>query len=190
MTMVDISKDIIMKAATGDVAAFEEIYRAFSSAVYTIALNITQNREDAEEAAQDAFVKVFKQLKGFRFESSFGTWVYRVAVNSAINIYNARSRHRKRSAGLDEAGEIADPASGIARDRLDKKGLGIKVAGLLAHLSPEQRSCIVLRELEGLDYKEIAAALAIPLNTVRTRLKRARESLVEYCRKEGFNHGL
>lgn len=188
--MIDISKDIIKKAATGDIGAFEEIYRAFSSAVYTIALNITQNREDAEEAAQDAFVKVFKQLKSFKFESSFGTWVYRVAVNSAINIYNARARHRKRSAGLDEAADVADPASGLARERLDKEGLGLKAAGMLAHLSPEQRSCIVLRELEGLDYKEIAAALAIPLNTVRTRLKRARESLVKYCRKEGLGYGL
>ena len=188
--MVDISKDIIMKSALGDVGAFEEIYRTFSSAVYNIALNITRNREDAEEAAQDAFVRVFKQLKSFKFESSFGTWVYRIAVNSAINIYNARARHRKRSAGLDEAGDIADPASGLARERLEKEGLDLKVAGLLEHLSPEQRSCIALRELEGLDYKEIAAALAIPLNTVRTRLKRARESLVAYCRKEGLAHGL
>ena len=114
--MVDISKDIIMKSALGDVGAFEEIYRTFSSAVYNIALNITRNREDAEEAAQDACVGVFKQLKCFKFESSFGTWVYRITVNSAINIYNARLRHRKGKVCLDEVDDVADPASGRARE--------------------------------------------------------------------------
>lgn len=188
--MRQIARDIIEKAMLGDMSAFEEIYKSFSSTVYTLAFNITHNRQDAEEAAQDVFIKIFRNLKYFKFESSFGTWVYRIAMNSAINIYRARARRGQKTANIDEIGDVADPLFSASKDTLDRENAESKVAELLKSLSPEHRSCIVLREIEGLDYKEIAEILKVPLNTVRSRLKRARESLIAYCRKEGFRYGV
>ncbi len=188
--MRKIAKEIIEKAALGNMDAFEEIYKVLSSTVYTIALNITRNRQDAEEVTQDVFVKIFRKLPDFKFESSFGTWAYRIAMNTAINIYKTRARHRQKTVNFDEIGDVIDPGFNASKDALEKEGAGSKVAELLGHLSPEHRSCMVLRELEGLDYKEIAEVLRIPLNTVRSRIKRAREALVSHCREEGFRYGL
>jgi len=181
--MREIAKDVIEKAALGDMAAFEEIYKSFSSTVYTIAFNITRNRQDAEEATQDVFVKIFRKLPDFKFESSFGTWVYRITMNTAINIYHSRTRHRQKTVNLDEIGDVTDPGFSASKDALDRESAGSKVADLLRRLTPEHRSCIVLRELEELDYKEIAEVLRIPLNTVRSRIKRAREAMAAYCRR-------
>lgn len=186
--MREIAKDIIEKAAAGDIGAFEEVYKAFSSTVFTIAFGVTRDRQDAEEVTQDVFVKIFRRLRSFKFESSFGTWVYRIAVNTAINKYRSRANYKQKTVGLEAGGEIAGPD--IAKDRFDRESAGSKVAELLGHLSPEHRSCMILRELEELDYKEIAGVLRIPLNTVRSRLKRAREALVGYCRKGGVRYGL
>lgn len=170
-------------------AAFEEIYRTFSSTVYTIALRITQNAQDAEEAAQDVFVKVHRSLKGFKFDSSFGTWLYRITVNSAINIYRRGLARTKMSVPYD--GDKEPPA----RKEYAGSGVGAAEAAeivnkILKKLSPEHRACIVLREIEGLDYKEMAATLGIPINTVRSRLKRAREAIIAHSRKGGVSYAL
>jgi RNA polymerase sigma-70 factor (ECF subfamily) len=176
--MHQIDKEIIRMAAVGDMDAFRQIYKIFSSTVYTIAFNITRNRQDAEEATQDVFVRVHRKLGDFQFGSSFGTWIYRIAVNTAINMYHNRKNHRQKVSSLDEIGDAAIPVSNITKDDLDRKSAESNVRGLLGHLSSEHRSCIVLRELEGLDYKEMADVLRIPLNTVRSRLKRARQALI------------
>jgi len=189
--MRDIPRDIIEAAANGDVSAFEEIYRNFSSAVYTLALGVTQDRQDAEEAAQDVFIKVFRNLKKFGFRSSLWTWIYRITMNTAMNFYNRRARQISRFSSYEETGEDATPAAegGPGKDAA-KSEAAEHVAAILKTLNPEQRACLVLREIEGLDYRQIADALAIPLNTVRSRLKRAREAAAAYCRKEGLCHGV
>lgn len=185
--MREIAREVIEMAAGGDMAAFEEIYKTFSSTVYTIALGVTHDRQDAEEAVQDVFVKVFKALKSFRFGSSFGTWIYRITMNTAINIRRSQARRRtSATVDYDEIKEsIPDPRN-AHEDRIEKSYAFENVDKILKNLSPEHRSCVVLREIEGLDYKEIADILKIPLNTVRSRLKRARESMVTYCREEGL----
>ena len=188
--MREIAKSTIEMAACGDMTAFEEIYKQFSSTVYTIALGITRNRQDAEEAAQDVFVKVFRGLNNFRFGSSFNTWLYRITVNTAINLYRKRARHGAGSLQYDEGKDTRTVMPGIQRQETERQDVKARVAALLDNISPEHRSCIVLREIEGLNYKEMAGALSIPLNTVRSRLKRAREALIAYCRKEGICYEL
>lgn len=188
--MREIDIDIIQKAALGDTDALEEVYKTFSSTVYSIAVGITRNSQDAEEATQDAFVKIFRNMRSFKFDSSFGTWIYRIAVNAAINVYRARQRRAAPMTRIEDAGDIHDPRSDAPRERLRNQDTKSKVAEMLETLSPEHRSCIVLREIEGLDYKEMADILDIPLNTVRSRLKRAREALVAYCRKKEVRYGL
>ncbi len=188
--MREIAKDTIEMAACGDMTAFEEIYKQCSPTVYTIALGVTRNHQNAEEATQDVFVKVFRGLKNFRFKSNFNTWLYRITINTAINIYRKYARHGAASLQYDEQKDIRTVAPETQRLEADQKDAGMLITALLDNISPEHRSCIMLREIEGLDYKEMAGALEIPLNTVRTRLKRAREALIAYCRKEGIRYEL
>jgi RNA polymerase sigma-70 factor (ECF subfamily) len=180
--MAEIAREIILKAREGDIASFEEIYRAVSGFVYNVALRVVGNAEDAAEAAQDAFVKVHRNLKNFEHRSSFKTWVYRITVNAALNYRRSRVKHTRGRADYDDALEHADPQENV-RDKLDREDREMKLRGLLNSLDEDQRVCIILREIQGLDYKEIAETLRINLNTVRSRLKRAREKLFALAQK-------
>ena len=182
--MREVARETIELAAAGDMSAFEEIYKAFSSTVYTVALGITRNSRDAEEVTQDVFVKVFRGLKRFNFGSSLGTWVYRITTNTAINAY--RSGQRRRIFGTADYEELKDSipdTRDTPKEEAEKRHAAESVDRMLKDLSPEHRSCLVLREIEGLDYKEIAQILRIPLNTVRSRLKRARAAMAACAQK-------
>jgi len=189
--MREIANEIIERAAGGDISAFEEVYKAFSSTVYTVALGVTRDRRDAEEATQDVFMKIYKGLKTFEFGSSLGTWIYRITVNTAINIY--RRGARRRAFGMADYDEIKDsipdPRDTFKEDT-EKNHAAKSIDNILRKMSPEHRLCITLREREGLDYKEMAEVLRVPLNTVRSRLKRARAAMVACAQKEGLNHEL
>jgi len=180
--MEDISRDAIRGASKGDMQSFEEIYRKTSGFVYSVALRVTCNETDADEVTQDVFMKIYKNVGKFHFLSSFKTWVYRITVNAAINHQKAAEKHLSRRADYDSAIQAARTDE-TARDDIDKQGVKERVSVLLGALNPEQRACMVLREIEGLDYKEIAGALRININTVRSRLKRARERLLSITEK-------
>jgi len=181
--MNDIALDVLERASKGDMAAFEQIYREASPLVYNVALRITCNSADAEEVAQDVFIKVYRYLKYFRFSSTLKTWIYRITVNTAINHYRKFAKEKK---GRISNEHVFDFISSEAST--DEKALQgdyeRQLNQLLAALSPEHRACLVLREIEGLNYQQMAATLKIPVNTVRSRLKRARQSLLEQARKE------
>ena len=173
--MEEIPKEILAKASLGDMQAFEQVYRASSSFVYNVALRVVNNREDAMEIAQEVFMTLYYKLKSFRFESSFKTWVYRITANTAINF--AKRTSRVKSVPFEESwGEGA--VLNEAPAKMDQEDQAQLVEHLLAELNPDQRACMVLRDIQGLSYEEIARALNININTVRTRLKRAREKLL------------
>ncbi|MBN2452807.1 MAG: RNA polymerase sigma factor [Candidatus Omnitrophica bacterium] len=180
--MSDISNDVIARAAKGDMAAFEDIYRSTSPFVYNVALRITNNRDDADEVTQDVFVKVHRNLRGFGFRSSLKTWIYRITANTAINYCKCRARHVCGRLEYDPA--LHDREAPRAESRqFDKEEFMEAVEPLIDALDPDQRACIVLREIEGLDYRAIADTLHININTVRSRLRRARERLLAMGRK-------
>ena len=182
--MNDIPKDTLIKASRGDMSAFEEIYRLSSGFVYSVALRITRNRDDAQEVAQEVFLKIYRKLRSFRFQASFKTWAYRVTANAAINSYRRRAKEMARSGDFD----IAIKTEGVCEvveSEVDQKDNQEQVSKLLEELNPDQRTCVVLRELEGLSYKEIAKALKININTVRSRLKRARQALMRRGQEGG-----
>jgi len=173
--MEDIAKDILIKASRGDTRAFEDIYNASSSFVYNVAFRIVNNREDALEVAQEVFMIIYHKLKGFRFESSFKTWVYRITANSAINFAKKSSRFKTVPYEDDLGdGEVLNEVHA----QMDQEHQSQLVENLLAELNPDQRACVVLRDIQGLSYEEIARALNININTVRSRLKRSREKLL------------
>jgi len=180
--MEEITRDIIERAAGGDMDAFEVIYKAASGFVFNLALRITNSRPDAEETTQDIFIRIYDNLKRFEFRSSFKTWIYRIAVNTAINVYNRNIRNTGRRVDFDTIIETHGYSPEIkeeAEKSEEKKMLSL----LLTALTPDHRAVIVLREIEGLSYGEISEALKINLNTVRSRLKRAREILLERGKK-------
>lgn len=178
--MLDISNQIIERAAAGDIDAFEEIYRAASGFVYNVALRMTNNREDAAEVTQDVFMKAYNNLKDFQFRSSLKTWLYRITANTAINHYKKGAKHARGRIEFEPALDYGQQDKDPAVDLIEKEEREKQVSSLLEAVPPEQRACLVLREIEGLSYKEIAEALKININTVRTRLKRARQKLLKF----------
>ncbi len=173
--MEDIDKEILLRASRGEMQAVEQVYQASSSFVYNVAYRVVNNREDALEVAQDVFLTIHHKLKGFRFESSFKTWVYRITANTAINF--AKKHSKIKTVAFEESfgdGAVEEEAGA----NIDQEHQSQVVEQLLSQLNPDQRACVVLRDMQDLSYEEIAQTLNINVNTVRSRLKRAREKLL------------
>ena len=188
-TMQDVEWELVTRAGRGDMGAFREIYQRVSGYVYTLAYRVVNTKHDAEEVTQDVFLKLHQSLGSFKFESSFKTWLYRIAVNTALN--HAKKRSRVTTREVEEIFE--DPAVVTQPDATKSIAAGetenqLKI--LLDQLNPDQRACIVLREIEGLNYQGIATSLGININTVRSRLKRARETLMSLGQEEVASHGM
>ncbi|MFA5272420.1 MAG: RNA polymerase sigma factor [Candidatus Omnitrophota bacterium] len=180
--MIDISKDTLRLASGGNVAAFEEIYKETSGFVYNVALRVSRNRADSEEITQEVFMKIYHNLKNFQFRSSFKTWVYRITVNAAINRYRQSTREVENKADYKIQIETFSSGHKAAEGIIQSDNEEI-VSALLETLIPEHKTCLILRELEGLSYQDISSVLKIPINTVRSRLKRAREALLIQAKK-------
>ena len=183
--MQELSDDTICLAAAGDVDAFEEVYRATSGFVYNVVLRVLGNEQDAEELVQDVYMTIYNQLKNFRFESSFKTWVYRIAVNQSINRSKTRVKHQAISFDEDMHAPAIKPDVHVAMEEQEHTA---KIEQLLSLINPEQKACVVLRNIQGLSYQEIADILKININTVRSRLKRARETMLQ-CKEQVVGHG-
>ncbi len=181
-TMDNITENTIIEASEGNTEAFESIYRAYSGFVYNVAFRVVNNIDEAQEVTQEVFLAVYQKLKSFKFKSSLKTWVYRISANMAIDYARKRSREQDHTVlyeNNNKFNKAIDPVGeNIEREQQEKA-----ISTLLEALSPDQRVCIVLRSVEGLSYQEIAESLNININTVRSRLKRAREKLIA-LRKE------
>jgi RNA polymerase sigma-70 factor (ECF subfamily) len=181
--MKELSKEMLVRAADGDVSSFESIYKTYSGFVFNVAIRMTNHQHNAEEITQEVFLTIYRKLKSFAFESSFKTWVYRITVNSAINYMKKISAERQKinhSKNELTEREGADQIGKMMNQKYQEK----IISSMLASLNPDQRICIILRNLKGLSYEEIAKTLKININTVRSRLKRARDTLLA-LKKEG-----
>ena len=178
IVMNDIAIDTLERASQGDIGAFEQVYKAASDFVYNVAFRITRNSADAEEVTQDVFMKIYHNLKNFNFHSAFKTWAYRITVNTAINRYRKSVREEKGKVDYDSIIESFPDSRSTTEDIIQSDN-EISLNALLGVLTLEHKTCLILREIEGLSYQEIAAALKIPVNTVRSRLKRARQALLK-----------
>ena len=179
-------KELIARLQSRDEAAFEELIRLYEKKVYTLCVRMCGNTEDAEEAAQDAFLALWRGIDRFRQESSLSTWIYRLAANACIDLI----RRRKKSAGsisLDDEElfvDAPDPAPQpheLAEQREAQRALR---EGLMS-LPPEYRSILILREIEGLSYSEIAAVQELELGTVKSRISRGRTLLRNFLSVSG-----
>ena len=187
--MQQIGQEILIKAQESDLESFENIYKETAGFVYNVAFRIVNNKQDTEEVVQDVFLSIYHNLKSFRFQSSFKTWVYRITVNCAINHSKKMARERNR---VKEYGnnlmQIGETSQAPEAEKMND-GQEEMISSLLGALDANQRACIVLRSIEGLSYREISDTLKVNINTVRTRLKRAREKLLDFG-KEGMKDEL
>jgi RNA polymerase sigma-70 factor (ECF subfamily) len=171
-----VERDLLRKAAGGNLFAFEEIVRRYQKRVYAVALRIVRRHDVADDVAQDTFIRAWRALVSFDLARPFGPWICRIAANLAVN--HVRSP-RAREEGLPEGhDEQPAPAADALEGVLDAEAQAVLGRALLA-LPAEQRAVFVLRVNEELSYKEIAETLELSIGTVMSRLSRAREKLRE-----------
>lgn len=182
--MID-ERDLIAAAKRGSERAFEQLVRANEKKVYTLCLRMCGDPADAEEAAQEAFLAAWKGLPSFRGDSAFSTWLHRLAANACIDLLR-RSRHARGEVSLDDelAAEPVDEHASPQRE-LERREQREAVQQGLAALPDEQRTVLVLREIEQLSYTEIAEVTGLELGTVKSRISRARAQLRNYLLSRG-----
>ena len=175
---------LLQRAQRGDGEAFEEIVRANEAAVYQLALRRLGSREDAEDAAQEVFLKAYTSLQSFRGESKLSVWLYRITNNVCIDAL----RRRKETVSLSvEDADGAEAQLELPDERFDpavlaaRKDLREQVGKALMKLPPDAREILLLRELGGQSYDEIAQTLEIDVGTVKSRIFRARKKLCALC---------
>lgn len=186
VTLTADDTDLVNQCRRGDSSAFGGLVARYQDRVFNACLRLCGNRNDAEEFAQEAFVKAYVSLDRFDGRASFYTWLFRIAVNLTI------SAHRKARPGpmVSMQARIADGDGQSLADRMEGNGemphdrcvsneREVAVAKALAALDEEQKSVIVLRDIEALGYTEIAEILGVPTGTVKSRLHRARLALRE-----------
>ncbi len=166
---------LIAECRAGRTDAFGSLVQRYQDRLYPTALRLTGSVEDALDLLQDAFLQSFRKLNRFHGESSFYTWVYRVMVNLALSERRKRLPKLFRNEPLPEASDPADSSDlGNPTAQVDRQEREAAVQRALGKLAPDHRVVVVMKEFDGMRYEEIAAALNVPVGTVRSRLHRAR----------------
>ena len=160
---------IVARARSGDQDAFAELVERHRTATWSVCLRVAGNRHDAEDALQDALTAAWLHLDRFRGDSRFGTWLYRIAANASLAVVR-----RRREAPVDEI-----PVVAFERDLAVEIAARDQIQAALAGLPPIFREALVLREIGDLTYQDIAAHQGVPVQTVKSRLNRARAALAE-----------
>ena len=195
MTVEESDLVLVKRVQRGDKTAFDLLVRKYQHKVVKLVLRYVRNPAEAEDIAQEAFIKAYRALPQFRGDSAFYTWMYRIAINTAKNSLASRDRSPiaydldltdpEESHSVQTKLQDPDTPEGLA---LTEEIRGI-VNSAIEALPEELKTAIVLRELDGLSYEEIAAAMECPVGTVRSRIFRAREAIDKRLR-EVFEGGL
>lgn len=196
--MTDREHDLVTRAREGDQEAFGILVEENQKRIYNLLLRMTGNPDDAAELSQEAFLNAWRGLKNFQADSSFATWVYRLANNVCIDFLRREKRRQAISmtVSLDDTGPDEDARQAEIPDeryspekQAQRSELKEALADGLRTLTDEHRQVLVMRELSGLSYAEIAAALGLDEGTVKSRIARARTNLKNYLLKTGnFSH--
>lgn len=168
--------ELVSRFKDGNLSAFEEIVRKYQDKIYNLCCYMLQDREDAQDAAQEVFLKAHGRLKDFRGESAFYSWLYRIAVNTCLD---QKRKSHKIPDSVDVVPSVEDlPSSGPSAEQLyQSKEAGKAIQSALQKLPDDLRTAIVLREIEGLSYEEISDAVGTSIGTVKSRISTARKTL-------------
>ena len=169
---------LIKRASQGDAAAFNELMGMHERRMYAVALRMCANAEDAQDCLQEAMIRIYRAISEFKFQSTFSTWVYRITMNACLD--ELRRRKSRPSTSLDvlvDAGwSPVDERETPEQHALRGEVRG-KLARFIAELPEDMRAAIVLRDIQGLSYEEIADALGANVGTIKSRISRGRERL-------------
>ena len=179
-------RELIARLQKRDEAAFEELIRQYEKKVYTLCFRMCGNSEDAEEAAQDAFLALWRGIDRFRQESSLSTWIYRLATNACIDTLRRRKK-QSGSVSLDDKELFVDAVdtSPQPQETVEHRETQKLLQEGLSALPEEYRKVLILREIEGLSYTEIAESASIELGTVKSRISRGRSLLRNFLSGNG-----
>jgi RNA polymerase sigma-70 factor, ECF subfamily len=187
MTEADLDTMLVQRVLAGEMQAFDLLVRRYQPKVMAAIARLVRDRTECEDIAQEVFLRVYKNLAGFRGESSFYTWIYRISLNTAKNFLASSGRKIATSElEIDVADQVQDPAS--LRDRTTpereflREEISRAVVDSMASLPPDIRQALSLREIDGLSYEEIAVRMGCPIGTVRSRIFRAREAIDKQIR--------
>lgn len=178
--------ELVERCLAGDESAWEDLVRLHSKRVYSIAYRFTGNDTQAQDLTQDVFLRVFRSLRSFRSgEGSFQVWLARLTRNLLIDHYR-RSKLERASDSIEESALVLESKTAV-ESRTDSRVVGREASellqGALQKLSPELRETVILRDLEEMEYREIAQALKVPEGTVKSRLNRGRAELARLLRR-------
>ena len=177
---------VIDRFKKGEKAAFEELVLKYQDRIYNLCRHMLGNAHDAEDAAQDTFIKAYQNLNNFRPQASFYTWLYRIAVNTCLD-YKKRPFFESIFGGHGEGDDefASEPISGEPSPEkiFESKQLGLILRKSLGKLSLKLRTAMILKEIEGLSYEEMAEILDVSTGTVKSRISRARKELKELIKK-------
>ena len=179
-------RELIARLQKRDETAFEELLRQYEKKVYTLCFRMCGNSEDAEEAAQDAFLALWRGIDRFRQESSLSTWIYRLATNACIDTLRRRKK-QSGSVSLDDEELFVDAVdtSPQPQETVEHREAQKLLQEGLSALTEEYRKVLILREIEGLSYTEIAESASIELGTVKSRISRGRSLLRNFLSGNG-----
>ena len=179
-------QEMVRAAAGGDTEAFERLVRTYENKIYHLALRMCGSSEEASDIAQEAFLAAWRGLPSFRGEANFATWLYRLTSNAAID-YLRRQKKERGDMSLDDEDlglDAVDTGPG-PQDAAERTEVRTAVAAGLQQLSEGHRQVLVLREIQGLSYEEIADVLEVDLGTVKSRISRARTALRKILLENG-----
>ncbi|HEY1583444.1 MAG TPA: sigma-70 family RNA polymerase sigma factor [Chthoniobacterales bacterium] len=177
--------DLVKEAQAGSSAAFDELVGRYRNRIFGMIYNMVHNEQDAWDLAQDSFLKAWKSIARFRGQSSFYTWIYRIVMNVTID---AMRKKQVKGGGTEfddtirlreiEPGSRTVPhADALPHERMEQKEIRGRIDAAIAQLSPEHRAVILMKEIEGMQYHEIAESLGCSIGTVMSRLFYARKKL-------------
>ncbi|MEO7165821.1 MAG: sigma-70 family RNA polymerase sigma factor [Spartobacteria bacterium] len=182
--------DLVKRAQAGDNEAFDQLVGRFRTRVFAMIYNMVHNEQDAWDLAQDSFLKAWKSIARFRGQSSFYTWIYRIVMNVTID-WLRKKQVKGGGAEFDDAIQLKeiDPASrtvphadALPHERMQHKEIRARIEAAIAQLSPEHRAVILMKEIEDMQYHEIAESLGCSIGTVMSRLFYARKKLQNLLR--------
>ena len=189
--MIDIDeKIVIQRAANGDADAFEQLVRTYQTPIYNLCLRMTGNPEDAADLSQEAFIKAWRNLGSFQFESAFSTWLYRLASNTCLDFLRSVKRRPQVSLTVEDSDgeaqtlDLPDSAPTPEEAAITKEEQE-SLARAMQSLDEQQRQILTLRVVNDLSYAEIAEVMGIKEGTVKSRLARTRDALRKILLQNG-----
>ena len=168
---------VIRAVLDGDTDRFEDLVHAYEKGIYNLCLRMLNDEQDAMDAAQEAFFKAFRSLPSFRGESRFSTWLYRLAGNVCLDMLRRRPNAPVLSMNDDDVPLILADASASPQEIVERRETRQTVRAALAALPEDFRQAVILRDVNGLSYEEIADVTGLELGTVKSRIYRARKKL-------------